>query len=387
MPSINDIESLAALMREDETTALMEIDPQQIDRDEDQPRRTFDQDELTLLAESMRAQGIIQPLVVSVHPADPDRYMLVAGERRLRAAVIAGLPLVPIIVRTLAPEQRLAMQLVENLDRSPLDILEESLAVVRLLSTFGKTAREVADMLGKSQTWVSLRKKIGEHSKSVDVFVAGGRTTDAETLAMLVDLERLNPERYGLFMLAERVARAEVRAALDDAKTGATDVQPRPGPALLPVPPPTVTPPFVLEAADQDDRPALLPTLEDDDGPLIPDSAWNGSQASPVPRASGASKPDPDHADDDDDVTEVPKAPPSKPESKRPTIVESKPQPAGRPLIEGYAEAECRKAEQAITKGWNLKVRAVLSGKAEEGELRISFRDLTDLKNLANCLS
>jgi len=408
----SDIESLAALMRDDPTTALLEVDPRQIDRDEDQPRHTFDQDELSELAESIRAQGVIQPLVVQIHPSDPDRYLLVAGERRLRAAIQAALATVPIIVRVFADDQRLAIQLIENLDRSPLDVLEESQAVARLLKTFGKTAREVAEMLGKSQSWVSIRKKIGENLQSVDVFVPR-KTTDPETLSMLVDLERLSPGRYGEFMCSERVARSDVRMALDLAKHIHTGV--RADPAPLPVPPPTVAPPVAVPGQDEvpEDPEDLLPALTDEapltDAPeptpdaqpgvtqddneesLIPASAWGSAgsgattPAAPPAREWTAPRPKDTNDEDDDEPGDQRPAPRPAP-PKRPAVADTPPPPAGIPLIEGKAQAACRKAEQAITEAWNLKARAVLSGKDEEGELRISFRDLSDLKNLVECL-
>ena len=406
------VDSLAALMRDDETTALLEVDPRQIDRDEDQPRHNFDADELNDLAESIRAQGVIQPLVVSVHPTDPDRYLLVAGERRLRAAIKAELALIPIIVRAFGAAQRLAIQLIENLDRSPLDILEESQAVVRLLDTHGKTAREVAEMLGKSQSWVSIRKKIGAHIEAVDVFVSGGKTTDPETLSMLVDLERMGPEQYGKFMFAERVSRSEVRTALDLAKHITTRVQPRSD--AVPTPPPTVAPPVPL---DEQHAPAEvaspLPGLADTEAPADQAPAADGQGPAPVddddlsfpPGAFGDAEhggkhvpycgpttptppKDRGHEDDDEDhnPAPAPRTNPPKGDTKRPTVPDPAPLPPSRPLIEGKAQAACRKAEEVIAAGWNLKVRAVLTGKDEEGELRISFRDLSDLTNLANCL-
>jgi ParB family chromosome partitioning protein len=96
------------------------------------------------------AEGVIKPLIVSHHPETNRRYMLIAGERRWRAAGKAGLTLVPVVVRDLSNDQRLAVQLVENIDREELSVMEESLAVVRLFD-FGRKPKEVADMLQQDQ--------------------------------------------------------------------------------------------------------------------------------------------------------------------------------------------------------------------------------------------
>ena len=165
----------------------------------------------------MAAQGVIEPLIVSLHPETPGRYLLVAGERRWRAAGLAGLATVAVVVRELTAEQRLAVQLVENIDREALSILEESSAVVRLVE-FGRKPKEVAGLLGKTQAWVSLRRKIAEHRNALEVFVAEDRTRDAETLAMLVDLEKIDRQAFSDMHQVERITRAAVREALDRAK-------------------------------------------------------------------------------------------------------------------------------------------------------------------------
>ena len=165
----------------------------------------------------MRAQGIIEPLIVSPHPETPGRYLLVAGERRWRAAGLAGLTTVAVVVRELTPEQRLAVQLIENIDREDLSVLEEAAAVVRLID-FGRKPKEVADMLGKTPAWVSLRRKIETHRERLEFFVLAERTRDAETLAMLVDLEKIDGEAFIDLQRQERITRGAVREALELAK-------------------------------------------------------------------------------------------------------------------------------------------------------------------------
>jgi ParB family chromosome partitioning protein len=188
-----------------------------IDPDPDQPRDSFDEMRLDELAASITAQGIIEPLVVSTHPERPGRYMLVAGERRWRAARMAGLTRVPVVLRDLPQEQRLAVQLVENIDREALTVLEEAAAVARLIEA-GHRPKAVAEMLGKPPAWVSLRRKIAAHRGGLDYVVAQGLTRDAETLAMLAELEQIAPEEFGQLVSFEKIRRADVRAVLDVAR-------------------------------------------------------------------------------------------------------------------------------------------------------------------------
>ncbi len=215
--SIKGISSLAELMDDLPEAGAQEIDLSLIDPDPHQPRTSFDELRLEALAASVDAQGVIEPLIVSAHPEKPGRYMLVAGERRWRAAGMAGLKRVPVVVRELSAEQRLAVQLVENIDREELSVLEESRAVVRLIG-FGRKPKEVASMLGKTQAWVSLRRKIADNQELLEVFVTEGLTRDAETLTMLVDLRKVDSAAFDEMHRTERVTRAAVRDALELAK-------------------------------------------------------------------------------------------------------------------------------------------------------------------------
>jgi ParB family chromosome partitioning protein len=194
-----------------------EIELTLIDPDPHQPRTSFDALRLETLAASLKAQGVIEPLIVSTHPEKPGRYMLVAGERRWRAAGMAGLKRVPAVVRELTPDQRLAVQLVENIDREELSVLEESRAVVRLIG-FGRKPKDVAGMLGKTQAWVSLRRKIADNQELLEVFVTEGLTRDAETLTLLVDLRKQDSAAFDEMQRSERVTRVAVRDALELAK-------------------------------------------------------------------------------------------------------------------------------------------------------------------------
>jgi len=118
-----------------------------------QPRSVFDEDKLGELADSIRAQGIVQPVVV--RPIADDQYELIAGERRWRAAQIAEIDTIPAVVRDVPDEVSVAMALIENIQREDLNPLEEAAALRRLIDDFQMTHQEAADAVGRSRAAVS----------------------------------------------------------------------------------------------------------------------------------------------------------------------------------------------------------------------------------------
>lgn len=118
-----------------------------------QPRRQMAPDALQELSDSIRAQGIIQPIVV--RPVSSDCYEIIAGERRWRAAQLAELTEVPTIVRDISDEAAMAMSLIENIQRQDLNVIEEAVALQRLIEEFEMTHQAVADAVGKSRASVT----------------------------------------------------------------------------------------------------------------------------------------------------------------------------------------------------------------------------------------
>ena len=117
-----------------------------------QPRRNFDEEKLRELADSITAQGIIQPIVV--RPVN-DHYEIIAGERRWRAAQLAGLSEMPVVIRDVDDQAAMAMALIENIQRDDLNPLEEAEALQRLLNEFTLTHQQIAQAVGKSRTTVT----------------------------------------------------------------------------------------------------------------------------------------------------------------------------------------------------------------------------------------
>ena len=136
-----------------------------IQRGRYQPRRDFDPDTLRELADSIAAQGVVQPIVV--RPVGEGRYEIIAGERRWRAAQQAGLNEIPAVIRDVSDQAAMAMGLIENIQREDLNPLEEATALHRLLNEFELTHQQIAQAVGKSRTTVTNLLRLLELNEDV----------------------------------------------------------------------------------------------------------------------------------------------------------------------------------------------------------------------------
>lgn len=148
-----------------------------------QPRSVMNPEQLELLAESIRQHGIIQPLVVRAHGSG--QYTLIAGERRWRAAQLAGLREAPIVVLDAAPRAQLELALVENVVRSDLSPLEEAAAYRQLIDEFGLTQGEVADRVGRSRVSVTNTLRLLTAPEQVQAALNAGDITEGHARALL----------------------------------------------------------------------------------------------------------------------------------------------------------------------------------------------------------
>ncbi len=148
-----------------------------------QPRTLFDPDALSELAMSIRQHGLIQPLIVS--QLGPERYQLIAGERRLQAARMAGLPTVPTMVKEVTPQNALELALVENIQRADLNPLEEAAAYRHLVEDFGLTQEQVAERVGKSRVSVTNTLRLLRLPAEVRQSLADGTIREGHARALL----------------------------------------------------------------------------------------------------------------------------------------------------------------------------------------------------------
>ncbi len=148
-----------------------------------QPRKYFDEDAITELAESIESYGIIQPL--SVRKMREGRYELVAGERRLRAAKKLGLPKVPVIIVDISDRDSAAIALLENLQREDLNYMEESEAYFNLIKEHGYTQEQLASVIGKKQSTIANKLRLLKLSQNVREIVLDNKLTERHARALL----------------------------------------------------------------------------------------------------------------------------------------------------------------------------------------------------------
>jgi ParB family chromosome partitioning protein len=209
--------------------AALEIPIDRIRRNPYQPRKRVDEEALNQLASSIREHGVIQPILVT---EQLDGYRLVAGERRLRAAQMAGLERIPAVVRQLADRDQLELALVENLQRSDLNPMEEAAAFRQLVDEFGFTQDQLAARLGRARSTVANTLRLLEMRPTVGDAVADGRLSEGHARAMAglaesdeTRLLELVVQRGLSVRQTEELAR-RLREALDP-KAGADHAKPR----------------------------------------------------------------------------------------------------------------------------------------------------------------
>ena len=177
-----------------------------------QPRQTPDADSLKELADSVRARGILQPLLARPHPRHPGRYQIVAGERRWRAAQLAGLHDIPVLVRPLLDAEALAAALVENLQRQDLNAVEEAEGYRRLIDEFAMTQEALGDAVGKSRSHVANTLRLLNLPPTVLGEVRNGALSAGHAWALLAHPQ---PEKAALAVIARglNVRQTEALAA------------------------------------------------------------------------------------------------------------------------------------------------------------------------------
>ncbi|MGI6652876.1 MAG: ParB/RepB/Spo0J family partition protein [Christensenellales bacterium] len=179
----------ALLPRIEQESQVRDIPLKDIDINQSQPRKAFDEQSLQELAQSIQEVGLLQPILVTEHR---NRYRIVAGERRFRAARLAGLTAVPCIVREFTANEQMEAALVENLQREDLNAIEEAQAVQALMQAAGYTQEQVAQRLGKSRPAVANLLRLLALPEAIQQMVVAGALSQghARALAAVADPAR-----------------------------------------------------------------------------------------------------------------------------------------------------------------------------------------------------
>lgn len=210
------------------TLPLREIEP-----DKDQPRKEFSESALAELAASIAEHGLLQPIAVRPAPSAAGRYQIIAGERRWRAARMAGLVEVPVVIREVSDEEAMELALIENLQREDLDAVEEAFGYQQLIERCGLTQEQAAQKLGRSRSAVANSLRLLNLPSEVQFLLKTGVLSAGHAKAVL----SLPPERQAgaAAQIAEQglnVRQAEALCKKLTKPAPAPNAPPAPGPAL-----------------------------------------------------------------------------------------------------------------------------------------------------------
>ncbi len=179
-----------------------------------QPRRRFERGPLQELAASMQKQGLVQPVLVRAHPQDPQRYQLIAGERRWRAAQLAKLHEIPAILRDIEDREAAELALVENIQRTDLTAIEEAEAFQQLIDQHGYTQQALADLMGKSRPHIANLLRLLGLPEKLRADILEGRLTSGQARPLIGHPEA---EKLAAHIIAKKLSARQAEAL---AKTG-----------------------------------------------------------------------------------------------------------------------------------------------------------------------
>jgi ParB family transcriptional regulator, chromosome partitioning protein len=212
-----------------EASALRDVTVTSIQPNPNQPRTYFEEESLSALAASIREVGVLQPVLV--RPVGDDRYELIAGERRWRAARRAGLPTIPAIVRTVDDTTSLEQAVVENLHRQDLNPLEEAGAYQQLIEDFKLTHDDVANRVGKSRAAITNTLRLFQLPPSIQKLVAANELSAGHARALLGTPDRAFQESLAKKAVSDglsvRAVEEAVRARGDQGASGASPTAPK----------------------------------------------------------------------------------------------------------------------------------------------------------------
>ncbi len=202
----------------------MEISIEQLQPGQFQPRRHFDQEALKQLAESISTHGILQPILVRSLNDNDDRFEIIAGERRWRAAQIAQIHEVPVILAQMSDDEALEIALIENLQREDLNALEEAEGYQRLIDQFGHTQGKLAAVIGKSRSHIANTLRLLSLPDNVQAYVNDGSLTAGHARALIT---AENPHELAKKVVNQGLSVRETERLAKETKTNYTTSEDR----------------------------------------------------------------------------------------------------------------------------------------------------------------
>jgi len=217
-------------------SGIQEVDINKVEPDKNQPRKTFGEDDLESLADSIKQYGVIDPLLVQ---DKGDYYEIVGGERRWRASKKAGLKKVPVIVREFTDEEKVLIALIENTQRTDLNPIEEATTYKRLMEEFNLTQDEVADRVSKSRPAVSNALRLLNLSDEVQQLLAERTISSGHARALLGIKDKEKQSEFANIIIDNRLSVREVEREIkkmqDDKSTPSAPKKKEIDPQLLAV--------------------------------------------------------------------------------------------------------------------------------------------------------
>ncbi len=215
---------LSSLLKEDDFITdenLLTVDLDKLKAREDQPRKNFDDDSLEELANSIKADGVIQPIVVR---KVGDKYEIIAGERRFRASKLAGLEKVPIVVKNVSDRKARELALVENIQREDLNPIEEAISLKTLMEEYKLTQQELSDIVGKSRSYIANNLRLLNLSDYIKEYLIRGELSPSQGRTLLSLETEEERKKYLDKLLVKEVNIRDVEKKAKQSKNKTEDI-------------------------------------------------------------------------------------------------------------------------------------------------------------------
>ena len=210
---LNVVQEISSQEQEKEvqTQTELELKISEIEPNRDQPRKAFDEEQLEELADSIRKYGVLQPLLVQ---KKGESYEIIAGERRWRAAKLAGLKMIPAVIREYSPQQAMEIALIENVQREDLNPIEEAQAYQRLMQEFSLKQEEIAERVSKNRTTITNCMRLLNLAPEVQQMLIEGRIASGHARALLAVADPYQQLEQEKKVELERMSVREVEKAV-----------------------------------------------------------------------------------------------------------------------------------------------------------------------------